>query len=134
MSIGLYRSRIRKIVFNYILGALVVLFGAAGPAFGAALCGGGPVFLGGMTCDMLPIGGGSALCLFVGYDKNSNGRVEGGSSDTCIFIDAGNKQHPNYSCQKACGYTDDCSKPQCFSSDNVGQVVKKIWAESSALN
>ena len=44
-----------------------------------------------------------------------------GTSDTCILIDANNKQHPGYSCAEACRNTNDCSSPQCFSSKNIRQ-------------
>lgn len=133
MAIHLDRKRFKASVYKYLSGVLFVLLGAASPAFGAALCNGGPAMLGGVTCDMLPIGGGSALCLFIGYDRNANGRVEGGSSDTCILIDAANEQHPNYSCAEACRNTDDCSKPQCISSKDIGPEVKKIRAEKASL-
>ena len=114
------RGNINRSVINYIASALFILFGIVAPAYGAALCNGGPALLGGVRCDMLPIGGGSALCLFIGVDNNANGRVEGGTSDTCILIDANNKQHPGYSCTQACRNTNDCSRPQCFSSKKSG--------------
>lgn len=115
------RGNINRSVINYIASALFILLGIVAPAYGAALCNGGPALLGGVRCDMLPIGGGSVLCLFIGVDNNANGRVVGGTSDTCILIDANNKQHPGYSCTQACRDTNDCSSPQCFSSKNIRQ-------------
>ncbi|MQT60388.1 hypothetical protein GHO41_23980 [Pseudomonas sp. FSL R10-0399] len=114
------RSSLKRSAINSIGSALFILLGAVAPAYGAALCNGGPALLGGVACDMLPIGGGSALCLFIGVDKNANGRVEGGTSDTCILIDANNKQHPGYSCTLACQNTNGCSRPQCLSLKKSG--------------
>lgn len=114
------RGHIKITVINSIVGALFILLGIVAPAYGAALCNGGPALLGGVTRDMLPIGGGSALCLFIGVDKNANGRVEGGTSDTCILIDANNKQRPGYSCTQACRNTNGCSRPQCLSLKKSG--------------
>ena len=112
-----------KDVFKSIVSAsLGVLFSAfmmfSASASAAALCEGRWVLVGGVPCDMLPIGGGSVTCLFFGKDMNANGAIEGNSADVCMLLDADNRRR-SIPCVDACNYTNNCELKHCMNTGSI---------------
>lgn len=118
-----------KNVFKSIVSAsLGVLFSAfmmfSASASAASLCEGRWVLVGGVPCDMLPIGGGSVTCLFFGKDMNANGAIEGNSADVCMLLDADNRRR-SIPCVDACNYTNNCEHKHCINKDSMKDARKQ---------
>ena len=119
-----YKNLFKRII-SASLGVLFstfMMFSATASA--AALCEGRWVLVGGVPCDMLPIGGGSVTCLFFGKDINANGTIEGNSADVCTLLDADNR-HRSFPCVDACNYTNNCEHKYCMNTDAIMDARKE---------
>ena len=118
----------KKLFRRIISASLGVLFSTfmmfSATASAAALCEGKWVLVGGVPCDMLPIGGGSVTCLFFGKDINANGTIEGNSADVCTLLDADNRQR-SFPCVDACNYTNNCELKHCMNTDSIMDARKE---------
>lgn len=103
---------VKKILAHGVLYIALTLLGLTSVASASAYCQGKLALIGGVYCDLLPVGGGSALCLLWGKDINANGAIEGGTSDVCSIMDPRNDFY-EISCAKACSLANDCKKLQC---------------------
>lgn len=125
---------VKKLMFVSVFSVALIVFSALTSAFGAALCGGRTAVLGGVVCDLSPIGGGSGSCYYFGTDKNANGTIEGGSSDVCKMVGPDEKFR-DVSCAEACRLNNNCRDAKCpvSASRDLKQVVKEMNVEVKAI-
>lgn len=94
----------------------------------AGLCNGAWGLAGGYYCDILPIGGGNVLCVFMGRDNDRNGVYRSGTSDECK-VDVGGHQQ-GMDCNEMCRLNNNCARITC----PVGKELDEINARSKTLS
>ncbi|MHC8404228.1 hypothetical protein [Pseudomonas sp. TMB3-21] len=97
----------------------------------AGICNGNWAIAGGYYCDLLPIGGGQVLCIFLGQDNDRNGKFQSGTSDKCV-VDSGDGAAP-IDCNRMCELNNDCSRIQCPAGEKLEELNNRLSKPSIDL-